>query len=121
MSLAAEGSIITNANISNSIVGIRTIIESGANLDGVVCMGADYYETAENRQANAAAGRPNVGIGRCCIIKRAIIDKNARIGENCRIGIDSIPRPDCDTDRYSIRDGIVVIGKEAILSPGTVI
>jgi len=121
MSLAAEGSIITNANISNSIVGIRTIIESGANLDGVVCMGADFYETIEDRENNVAVGKPNIGIGRCCIIKRAIIDKNARIGENCRLGIDSIPRPDCDNENYSIRDGIIVIRKDAVLLPGTVI
>ena len=120
-SLASEGSIITNANISNSIVGIRTIIESGANLDGVVCMGADYYETTEDREANATAGRPNVGIGRSCIIKRAIIDKNARIGDNCRIGIDPVDRPDGDHGGYSIRDGIVVIAKDAVLAPGTVL
>ncbi len=120
-SLAAEGSIITNANITNSIVGIRTIIESGANLDGVVCMGADFYETQVDRQANETAGRPHIGIGRSCIIKRAIIDKNARIGENCRIGIDSIPRPDGDNEQCSIRDGIIVIPKDAVLSPGTVI
>jgi len=120
-SLASEGSIITNANIANSIVGIRTIIESGANLDGVVCMGADYYETSEDREANVRAGRPSVGIGRSCIIKRAIIDKNARIGENCRVGIDALPRPDGDFDNYSIRDGIIVIAKDAVLNPGTVI
>jgi glucose-1-phosphate adenylyltransferase len=120
-SLAAEGSIITNANISNSIVGIRTIIETGANLDGVVCMGADYYETLEDRARNEKAGRPNVGIGRCCIIKRAIIDKNARIGENCRLGIDPMPRPDGDFDTYSIRDGIIVIPKDSVLAPGTVL
>jgi glucose-1-phosphate adenylyltransferase len=120
-SLASEGSIITNANISNSIVGIRTIIESGANLDGVVCMGADFYENPEDREENAHTDRPSVGIGRSCIIKRAIIDKNARIGENCRIGIDSIPRPDGDHEAYSIRDGIIVIVKGAVLPPGTVI
>ncbi len=119
--LASEGSIITNASISNSIVGIRTIIESGANLDGVVCMGADWYETPEDREANARAGRPSIGIGKSCIIKRAIIDKNARIGENCRIGIDAMPRPDGDQESYSIRDGIVVIVKDAVLPPGTVI
>ena len=118
-SLAAEGSIITNANIANSIVGIRTIIESGANLDGVVCMGADFYETTEDREANT--GVPNIGIGQGCIIKRAIIDKNARIGDNCRIGIDPVERPDGDHEGYSIRDGIVVIVKDAVLAPGTVL
>jgi glucose-1-phosphate adenylyltransferase len=120
-SLAAEGSIITNANISNSIVGIRTIIETGANLDGVICMGADFYETAAQKAGNREAGVPNVGIGRCCIVKRAIIDKDARIGDNCRIGIDPLPRPDLDTESYSIRDGIVVIPKGTVLQPGTVI
>ncbi|MGA2480223.1 MAG: glucose-1-phosphate adenylyltransferase [Spirochaetia bacterium] len=120
-SLAAEGSIITNANISNSIVGIRTIIESGANLDGVVCMGADYYETLSDRQRNSAAGEPNVGIGRSCIIKKAIIDKGARIGDNCRLGIDPLPRNDGDFENYSIRDGIIVIPKGTCLKPGTVI
>ncbi len=120
-SLAAEGSIITNANISNSIVGIRTIIESGANLDGVVCMGADYYETSDDRARNESTGRPNIGIGRCCIIKRAIIDKNARIGENCRIGIDAMPRPDGDFPTHSVRDGIIVIPKDSVLAPGTVL
>jgi glucose-1-phosphate adenylyltransferase len=120
-SLASEGSIITNANISNSIVGIRTIIESGANLDGVVCMGADFYETREHREQNEVIGRPNIGIGRSCIIKKAIIDKNARIGENCRLGIDSIPRTDGDFERYSLRDGIIVIPKDAVLPAGTVL
>jgi glucose-1-phosphate adenylyltransferase len=118
-SLAAEGSIITNANIANSIVGIRTIIESGANLDGVVCMGADFYETAEEREMNT--GVPNIGIGQGCIIKRAIIDKNARIGDNCRIGIDPIARRDGDYEKYSIREGIIVIPKGTVLNPGTVI
>jgi glucose-1-phosphate adenylyltransferase len=120
-SLAAEGSIITNANITNSIVGIRTIIESGANLDGVVCMGADYYESPDERETSARAGRPIIGIGRSCIIKHAIIDKNARIGENCRIGIDPLPRTDGDFENYSIRDGVIVIHKDGILPPGTVI
>jgi glucose-1-phosphate adenylyltransferase len=120
-SLAAEGSIITNAFISNSIVGIRTIIESGANLDGVVCMGADFYETPEERENNQSAGRPNVGIGHGCIVKRAIIDKNARIGDNCRIGIDALPRADGDYVTHSIRDGIIVIPKDAVLPPGTVV
>jgi glucose-1-phosphate adenylyltransferase len=119
--LASEGSIITNANISMSIVGIRTIIESGANLDGVICMGADFYETPEDKEANRARGVPNIGIGCSCIIKRAIIDKNARIGDNCRIGIDNRPRPDGDQENWSIRDGIIIIPKNTVLQPGTVI
>lgn len=121
MSLAADGCIITNASIVKSIIGIRTIIESGASLDGVVCMGADYYETEAEKAENAKARRPNMGIGGGCIIKGAIIDKNARIGENCRIGIDDIERKEGDYGNWHIVDGIIVIPKKAVLPPGTVV
>jgi glucose-1-phosphate adenylyltransferase len=121
-SIAAEGCIITNASISNSIVGVRTIIESGSSLNGVVCMGADYYESELQKQKNAEARIPNVGIGRGTLVKRAIIDKNACIGEGCRIGVDdSITRTDGNYGNYHIVDGIVVIPKKAVLYPGTVI
>jgi glucose-1-phosphate adenylyltransferase len=120
-SIAAEGCIITNANITNSIVGIRTIIETGASLNGVVCMGADYYETEAQKLQNADSRTPNVGIARGAIIKSAIIDKNVCIGEGCRIGVDDIKRTDGNYENYYIVDGIIVIPKNTILYPGTVI
>jgi glucose-1-phosphate adenylyltransferase len=120
-SIAAEGCIITNASITNSIVGVRTIIESGSSLNGVVCMGADFYETERQKQQNAEGRVPNVGIGKGAIIKGAIIDKNACIGEGCRIGVDDISRGDGNYGHYYIVDGIIVIPKNAILYPGTVI
>jgi glucose-1-phosphate adenylyltransferase len=120
-SIASEGCIITNATITNSIVGIRTIIESGASLNGVVCMGADYYESEKQKQQNAEARVPNLGIGRGTIVKRAIIDKNACIGEGCRIGIDNLNRTDGNYGHYYIIDGIIVIPKNAVLYPGTII
>jgi glucose-1-phosphate adenylyltransferase len=118
--LAAEGCIITNASISRSIVGIRTIIEVGASLDGVVCIGADYYETDEQKAANRALGRGDIGIGQGSIIKGAIIDKNARIGQNCRIGIDSIERKDGEYPIHYVIDGIIVIPKNATVPSGSV-
>ncbi|MCL2380219.1 MAG: glucose-1-phosphate adenylyltransferase [Treponema sp.] len=121
-SIAAEGCIITNASITDSIVGVRTIIESGSSLNGVVCMGADYYETEHQKQKNAEARIPNVGIGKGALVKRAIIDKNACIGEGCRIGVDdNITRADGEYDNYHIVDGIIVIPKKAVFYPGTVI
>ncbi len=119
-SLTSEGSIITNAYIVNSIIGVRTIIESGASLDGVYCMGASYYETEAEKLANAKKGVPNIGIGRGTIIRKAIIDQNARIGDGCRIGIDDIPRQEGDFAMYSIHDGIIVINKNAVIKNGTV-
>ena len=120
-SLTGEGCIITNSSISSSIIGIRTIINSGASLDGVVCMGADYYESPDQLNTNKQQSTPNIGIGGSTIIKRAIIDKNARIGNNCRIGIDKIERVDGEYDNYFIVDGIIVIPKGAIIQPGTII
>ncbi|MDR1307569.1 MAG: glucose-1-phosphate adenylyltransferase [Treponema sp.] len=120
-SLAAEGCIITNASISNSIVGVRTTIESGASLNGVICMGADYYELEEQKKLNEEKRVPNVGIGKGSIIKGAIIDKNACIGEGCRIGIDNLKRADGNYGHYYIVDGIIVIPKNQVLYPGTVI
>ena len=120
-SIASEGCIITNASITNSIVGIRTVIETGASLNGVVCMGADFYESEKEKQLNAENRVPNVGIGKGSIIKGAIIDKNVSIGEGCRIGIDNLSRIDGHFDQYYIVDGVIVIPKNTVLYPGTVI
>ena len=114
--------IITNANITNSIVGIRTIIETGANLDGVVCMGADFYET--RRAEGATTPRPaipNIGIGRAASSRGRSSTRTRASATTAGIGIDPLPRPDGDTDSYSIRDGIIVIPKGTVLAPGTVI
>jgi len=119
--LTSDGCIITNASITRSIVGIRTLIESGASLDGVICMGADYYESETEKLENTRKGVPNIGIGGGSIIRKAIIDKNARIGANCRIGIDPIPRKDGEYSTHYIVDGIIVIPKNEIIPDGTVI
>ncbi|MCL2519672.1 MAG: glucose-1-phosphate adenylyltransferase [Spirochaetaceae bacterium] len=118
-SITSEGSIISGAFIQNSLIGIRTIIREGASLEGVLCMGADFYETAKQIEQNAKEGIPNVGIGSGSIIKGTIIDKNARIGRNCRIGIDQLKRKDGDYSQYMIRDGIIVLRKNAVLKDGT--
>ena len=120
-SIAAEGCIITSGSITDSIVGLRTIVESGSSLNGVVCMGADYYESEAQKAENLEARIPNMGIGRGAIIKGAIIDKNVRIGEGCRIGVDDIRRDDGNYGHYHIVDGIIVVPKNTILYPGQVI
>ncbi|MCL2608423.1 MAG: glucose-1-phosphate adenylyltransferase [Treponema sp.] len=120
-SIAAEGCIITNGTINNSIVGVRTIVENGASLNGVVCMGADFYETDIEKMENLEKRLPNMGIGAGSSIRGTIIDKNVRIGEGCRIGVDEIGRGDGDYGDYHVVDGIIVIPKNTVLYPGTVI
>jgi glucose-1-phosphate adenylyltransferase len=118
-SIASEGSILTDAFISRSLIGIRTIIESGATLEEVYTMGADYYETEEEKASNAENHIPNYGIGEGTMIRGAIIDKNARIGKGCRIGVDKLNREDGDFDGYLIREGVIIILKGAIIPDGS--
>lgn len=119
-SILAEGSIIDDSELDRTIVGIRSIISNGSRIYQSVLMGADFYESDALRAQNAKAGIPNVGIGEKCLIQNAIIDKNARIGDNAVIAntknLDSF-----DADNYYIRDGIVIVPKDATIPPDTVI
>lgn len=117
---AAEGCVITNASITRSVIGIRSIIESGCELDGVICMGADCYETDTELNENRAKKRPPLGIGTGSKIRRAIIDKNARIGSGVSIGYGATP-PDGDYGFYHVVDGIYVVTKNAVVPDNTVI
>ena len=116
----SEGCIITHAFIKRSIIGIRSIIESDSILEGVICMGADYYESEEEKEADRTTGTPPIGIGSYCRIKKAIIDKNARIGRNVSIGMGEIPA-DGDYGFYHVVDGIYVVIKNAIVPDNTTI
>ena len=116
----SEGCVITYAKISNSVIGVRTIIEAGSELEGVVCMGADYYESDSNKAGDEQADIPCVGIGKNCRIRKAIIDKNARIGHNVSIGMGAIPA-DGDYGSYHVVDGIYVITKNAVIRDNTTI
>ena len=118
--ITSEGCVITNATINHSVIGIRSIIESGVYLEGVVCMGADVYETETEKEQNLKKKIPNIGIGERSLIRRAIIDKNARIGKDVSIGMGKIPE-DGDYGFYHVVDGVYVITKNACVPDGTVI
>jgi glucose-1-phosphate adenylyltransferase len=120
-SLTSEGCIISKAKLKQSVIGVRSILETGAELDGVIVMGADWYENEEQKEENAKAGRPNMGIGKNCKIARTIIDKNASIGDNCRINVDGKKYEDGDHGLFYSADGIIVIRKGAVIPSGTVI
>jgi glucose-1-phosphate adenylyltransferase len=120
-SLTAEGCIITESSITNSLIGLRSIVNSGTHLDGVVCMGADLYETPEQLETNKRRGVPNIGIGAGSLIRNCIIDTNVRIGDDCRIGVDSMRREDGEYECHYVRDGIIIIPKNAVVPSGTTI
>ncbi len=118
--IVAAGTTLNSCDVADSIVGVRSVMREGTRLRKTVVMGADYFETdAEIRQARRRR-RPTIGIGRNCHIERAIIDKNARIGNGVRIVNESKER-NADGDGYYIRDGIVIVPKNAVIPDGTII
>ena len=119
-SILAEGSIIDDSELDRTIVGIRSIISSGSRIYQSVIMGADYYESDASRAENKRLGVPKVGIGRNCLIQNAIIDKNARIGDNSVL-VNRDEVDNYDGDNYYIRDGIVIVPKDATILPDTVV
>ena len=116
----SDGCIINRARINQSIVGLRTIIGDGTELNRVVILGSDFYESQESVERHERDGLPRVGIGAHCKIENAIIDKNARIGNNVKISPAGKPE-NVDHERYFVRDGIVIIPKDAVIPHGTVI
>jgi glucose-1-phosphate adenylyltransferase len=116
-----DGSIITDSSLHHCVLGIRTFVGEGSSLEDTIVMGADYYETPEQLAANAAKGRPHVGIGARCRIKGAIIDKNARIGDGCVLVADGKADGTYANGAVIVRDGVLVVPKGAVLPPGTVV
>jgi len=120
-SLTSEGCVITKATLKRTVIGVRSIIENGTEMDGVITMGADFYETEDEKAENAKKGIPNVGIGKNCKIATTIIDKDARIGDNCQINVSGKKYDDGDHGMFYSTDGIIVIRKGAVIPSGTII
>jgi glucose-1-phosphate adenylyltransferase len=118
--MLCDGCIINGAHIERSVIGIRSIIGSGSRIVRTVMMGCDDYEPLATIQSPASGALPRLGVGKDVRIEDAIIDKNARIGDN--VVISPKGKPDkVDHPLYYIRDGIVIIPKNAVLPDGTVI
>ena len=121
-SIISDGCIITGAKLNNSVVGLRSRISKGVQMDAAYMMGADAYQTFEEMRSDHSKGVPRLGIGEGTLIKRAIIDKNARIGSNARLLNESgVVEVDGPGGAYFIRESIIIIPKNAVIPDGTVI
>jgi glucose-1-phosphate adenylyltransferase len=121
-SIISDGCIINGAKITNSVVGLRSRISKGVQLDSAYMMGADYYQTFEEMRVDFNKSKPRVGVGEGTIIRHAIIDKNARIGSNARLLNEAgLSEVDGEGGSYFIRDGIIIVPKNAVIKDGTVI
>lgn len=116
-SIIADGCIVNAAHIENCVIGIRSRIGHDSNLINTYIMGSDYYETLEDIAVDLQHGIPQLGVGSRCNIQNAIIDKNCRIGDDVRI-IGGTHIEDGDSPLYTVKDGIVVIKKGAVLPNG---
>lgn len=116
----AEGSIINASRVDKCVIGIRSRIGHGSTVINTYIMGSDYYETLTDIAKDKAQGIPLLGIGNRCYINNAILDKNCRIGDDVRIN-GGTHLENTDQPLYTIKDGIVVVKKGAIIPNGFVI
>jgi len=121
-SIISEGCIINGARINNSLIGLRSRLGNGSQIEASYMMGADYYQTLEAMQVDLEAGRPWIGVGQGTIVRRAIVDKNARIGAGVRLLNEAgIEEADGPNGSYYIRDRIIIVPKNGLIPDGTVV
>ncbi|SHM85726.1 glucose-1-phosphate adenylyltransferase [Chitinophaga jiangningensis] len=115
--IVADGCIILASRLERCVIGIRTRIGKGTVVTNSYIMGSDYYQTLEDLKKAQEKGLPPIGIGEACVINNAIIDKNVSIGNNVRIN-GGKHLADGDFEKYTVKDGIVVVKKGMVLNDG---
>ncbi len=118
--LVSEGCIIHAKSMHNCVIGIRSRVGAGSILESCYIMGSDFYESIDEIAKNYNEGIPKVGIGDNCELKNVIADKDCRIGSNVKI-IGGVHLTDGDHTLLTIKEGIVVIKKGAIIPDGFVL
>ena len=121
-SIIGEGSMLRACSIHHCVLGVRTRVEDEVVLQDSLVMGADYFESGEERAVLRERGGTPIGVGKGSTVKRAIIDKNVRIGRNVTIvNKDHVEEADRPELGFYIRNGIVVVAKNVTITDGTVI
>lgn len=121
-SMISEGCILSGVYARNSIFGLRSRVDKGARIENSIIMGSDFFESFEEIQHNVNQQKPHVGIGQNTVIRRAIIDKNTRIGSNVQlINKNNIETLDGENGCYYIREGIIIVPKNATIPDGTIV
>lgn len=116
-SIVTEGCIINGAHIDHSVIGIRNRIGVGSTISNSYLMGNDFYQNLEEIRTNMQNNITNIGIGERCFINNTIVDKNCRIGNDVKLN-GGKHLEDANTKFYTVKDGIIVVKKGAILPDG---
>jgi glucose-1-phosphate adenylyltransferase len=117
--VVSDGCIINASRIEHSVIGIRSRIGRGTTIVNSYIMGSDYYQDITGVDLNYNNGTV-MGIGERCYLNCCIVDKNVHIGNDVRVN-GGKHLPDSNSELYSVKDGIVVIKKGAVLPNGFVI
>ncbi|PKP18263.1 MAG: glucose-1-phosphate adenylyltransferase [Bacteroidetes bacterium HGW-Bacteroidetes-23] len=116
-SIVAEGCILNSAIIEHSVIGIRARVDEGTIIKNSYVMGSDYYQNLDELNQNIASNIKNIGIGKRCYINNTIVDKNCRIGNDVYLN-GGKHLEDSNTPLYTIKEGIIVVKKGAVLPDG---
>lgn len=119
-SMVSEGCILNGMYARNSIIGLRSRVDKGVRIEDSILMGADFFQSIEEIRNDIDQSRPHIGIGENSNIRRAIIDKNVRIGKNVKLlNLNGIENHDGEEGCYYIREGIIIVPKNAVIPDGT--
>ena len=119
-SMVSEGCILNGVKVRNSIIGLRSRIDAGVDIEDSIVMGSDVFESMDEIRQNVVDQKPHIGIGENTVIRRAILDKNVRVGNNVRLlNRDKTENYDAPDRSIYIRDGIIIVPKNAVIRDGT--
>lgn len=117
-SVVSDGCIVTESKLTRVSLGVRSVVREDSKLKNVVMMGSDYFETPEDLEENRRLGRPDLGVGRNCRIKNAILDKNVRIGDNVTLDPEGMEETFGEGVDIAVRDGVLVVCKDVVVPDG---
>lgn len=117
----SDGCIITDADLKRCSLGIRSVVRNKSQLENVVMMGADRFESSDELAKSREMNRPAIGVGKNCVIKNAILDKNVRIGDNVVLDPTGLPDNFGEGVEIAIRDGVMVVCKNTVIPDGFVL
>lgn len=119
-SMVSEGCILNGVYARNSIIGLRSRIDKGVRIENSILMGTDFFQSVEEIGKDIDRAIPYIGIGENSVIRGAIVDKNVRIGKNVKlINAEGIDKKDGENGCYYIREGIIIVPKNAMIPDGT--
>jgi glucose-1-phosphate adenylyltransferase len=116
--IISDGCYLERCTVEDSVIGIRTNVQAGAEIRRSVLLGADFYDADDDHPGRG--NNPRLGIGRDVMLDRVIVDKNARIGDGAKL-VNAARVQEADGDGYYIRNGIIIVPKGGRIAGGVTV